>query len=637
MRMLEQIPIAVLSIGDELGKGRFKKVHKGRHKRREVVVLRYSKEADTNEMNILAMLALRSSPGNSEFVPEIFGVAWERDFTSIVQEWAPLGSLKGALKAPDFGQRITVEHKLCASVQISRAMDFLVSAHVVHADLSCRNVLMFQFEDPPNEINVKIADFGLSVILADGTDSERRKQPQATRWCAPETITHTKLSHRSDVWAFGATLWELMHNGTAPWVRRDKRADVAARLRDLAEHGGLAEGGTDVSDDFPAAPGTEHGLHEVLLACLQVDEYARPTFTQLAERLGRLTEEAQVPSNDLLADARIDGRMDGRTDVRVESRMDGSDGKAGSLKTPTPTTAVPSRDRSPTRVDQDGVTTIAKPWTFQDEACEEFADRFPALKTFLRSDRSVEAVGDEAVRTMWQELDEAQAREAYLMDLIRRMQTTATESRETAELLDPESPLYRSVNASFVSAPPQRRSDSPFGLGLNSSVAALGMQIRSESVPKSPHSVPRRSVRSQLVPPPLGLTGSSRGLMSGVPSYDHIVPLTPAGGSLAEYAAPLPPHDNMWTLWSFIGSALRRQDFHQEADAWAAFELVKAQPCMLRDPSGAEVAAHSWVASYFQLIPGANGNTITDVQRRLASPQRPASRSGCSLTVSAWT
>lgn len=56
-----------------------------------------------------------------------------------------------------------------------------------------------------------------------------------------------------------------------------------------------------------------------------------------------------------------------------------------------------------------------------------------------------------------------------------------------------------------------------------------------------------------------------------------------------------------WTLWSFIGSTLTRKEFASEGDAAVAFDVAaKTGPCMLRDPSGVEAAARSWVASYMQ-------------------------------------
>jgi len=42
-------------------------------------------------------------------------------------------------------------------------MIYLVSNHVVHGDLACRNVLAFRFdEEEPEKIVIKITDFGLS-------------------------------------------------------------------------------------------------------------------------------------------------------------------------------------------------------------------------------------------------------------------------------------------------------------------------------------------------------------------------------------------------------------------------------------------------------------------------------------------
>merc|ERR1711879_928212 len=130
--------------------------------------------------------------------------------------------------------------------------------------------------------DIKITDFGLAVVLKDGSESEIRKQPIATRWCSPETVAYSKLSHRSDVWSFGAMLWEMCANA-APWVLREKRASVATRLKDIAENSGAEEGGTDVSGDFPAQTDIMPEFHEGILSCFVADEGARPSFVQLAE------------------------------------------------------------------------------------------------------------------------------------------------------------------------------------------------------------------------------------------------------------------------------------------------------------------------------------------------------------------
>jgi len=308
----EKIPFAAITVGDVVGKGRFKKVHQGRYNGRDVVVLRYvkdtkdfsrsvsptrngsasndrdSKDEDKN-YNELKILCLLSKKGSEAFVPEIYGVCHENHSTIIVQEFAAWQNLKDLLKKS--GVKVTNLHKLQCGSQMSRAMAFLESKCVVHADLSARNVLMFRFEEDPSLLVAKVSDFGLSCILKEGTDSVLQRQPQATRWCAPETVSLNKLSHRADMWSLGVTMWEIYADGVAPWPCREGRADVAAQLRVIAEKGASAEGGDDVSGDFPRSDCCPVVVHSVILSCMKADEYARPRFTALAMTLDNIIEE----------------------------------------------------------------------------------------------------------------------------------------------------------------------------------------------------------------------------------------------------------------------------------------------------------------------------------------------------------
>lgn len=302
------VSAAHVRLGAELGKGQFKRVQKGRYKGKDVAAIIFKEGSLEKELILLLRLASRGP----RFVPEVFGTCVLSGGVCVLQELARCGTLKQCIvdtctqPLHGCGDPFTLAHRLTAMTQAARALAFLEGERVVHADLSCRNLLVFRADENPAHTVVKLSDLGLSIELAEPTACaedeaapgfvvlsaraacDRMRQPRAVRWSSPETICEHKLSHRADAWSLGATIWEALSAGQNPWACSPRRADVDSQLRALAQ--AERDGPAIVAAAFPRPRDCPASVHDVVLACLRVDEFARPAFELVAEGLQKSAE-----------------------------------------------------------------------------------------------------------------------------------------------------------------------------------------------------------------------------------------------------------------------------------------------------------------------------------------------------------
>ncbi|KAG8988363.1 hypothetical protein FRB90_002796, partial [Tulasnella sp. 427] len=124
-------------------------------------------------------------------------------FTYLVSPYMDNGDLMSYLKQNPLADRRSL---LC---DIASAIAYLHSLSIIHGDIKARNILVSQ------DGGIRLCDFGLSKY-SSWTTSEGRKGAGTIRWQAPELLFDEHKSFKSDVYAFGITVYEVL-SGNLPF------------------------------------------------------------------------------------------------------------------------------------------------------------------------------------------------------------------------------------------------------------------------------------------------------------------------------------------------------------------------------------------------------------------------------------
>jgi serine/threonine protein kinase len=200
--------------------------HKG-----QLVVIKRPRDELAEEAEFLAMFAAEATIATQLDHPNIvrtFEAHEHEGLPQLVMEWLDGVDLRTLLRAMhERGGRIAPPLACYIAREVARGLDY---AHhlkrpdgrplsIVHRDVSPQNVLV-TFEG-----EVKIVDFGIAKSAARLSASRSGVIKGKLEYMSPEQLAALELDGRSDVFALGIILWEMLV-GRQLWKRRSKAETI---------------------------------------------------------------------------------------------------------------------------------------------------------------------------------------------------------------------------------------------------------------------------------------------------------------------------------------------------------------------------------------------------------------------------
>ena len=211
-------------------------------------------------------------------------------------------TLRGKLDSGPIAQKQAVDYAL----QVTKGLSAAHEKGIVHRDLKPENLFVTR------DGHLKILDFGLAkkVEAAGAKETEAPTGSRGTEpgtvmgtmgYMSPEQVKGLPVDHRSDIFSFGAILYELLSGKRA--FRRDTNAEtMAAIMRD--EPPELTQSGRNIS------PALDH----IVRHCLEKD---RDNRFQSAKDVAFALSEASAPTTTVTSGAQLAASPAGRGKVLI--------------------------------------------------------------------------------------------------------------------------------------------------------------------------------------------------------------------------------------------------------------------------------------------------------------------------------
>ncbi|KAK7106657.1 hypothetical protein V1264_017886 [Littorina saxatilis] len=295
LKMSWEIPRKDVRLLEQIGRGSFVEVWKGRMRRTpgtndimRIIIKKLDTEATererhffTTELEVMKMLPahpniirLVGSYTTNDPWLLMFEVAQEGTLLEFLQRHRP-GKQEIVMgrcgDEPVFmhKQTLTAQKLLCLVAQVASGLEHLQKFKLIYFRLQCARVLVAKGGV------CKLSGFGFPQEMADRNAYQQSSAP--VRWMAPESLVDSVYNVKTDIWAFGVLMWEVLHFGLTPWPHLGPQEVLES---------------VHTGKRMAPPPHCSKPIYNLMMRCWMGEPDDRPTYDTVLDTMSRLVTEA---------------------------------------------------------------------------------------------------------------------------------------------------------------------------------------------------------------------------------------------------------------------------------------------------------------------------------------------------------
>lgn len=282
------------SEANEIGSGGYGKVYKGLLSNGQMVAIKRAQQGSTQGgLEFKTEIELLSRVHHKNLVG-LVGFCFEQGEQMLVYEFIPNGTLRENLMGRG-GIQLDWKRRLRIALGSARGLAYLhelADPPIIHRDIKSTNILLDE------HLNAKVADFGLSKLVADANKGHVSTQVKGTLgYLDPEYYMTQQLTDKSDVYSFGVVMLELI-TAKQPiekgkYIVREVR--MAMNGRD-EQHYGLKEIMDPTIRNSPNLPGFRRFV-ELAMQCVEESASSRPAMNEVVKEIEMMLQSEGLLSN----------------------------------------------------------------------------------------------------------------------------------------------------------------------------------------------------------------------------------------------------------------------------------------------------------------------------------------------------